>query len=66
MHLTRRSITAIKVIDLLQECISLFFKKKNWKQNIDSVRYQMFTFDIQLYYLEIRTLSNAITHEKWT
>ena len=45
MHLKRRIITAIKVIDLLQENISLLFFKTE-KQNIDLVRDRIFTFDI--------------------
>ena len=45
-HLVRRSITAIKVIDLLQENISLVSLKTK-EQNIDSIRFQIFTFDIQ-------------------
>ena len=46
MLLKGRSITTIKEIDTLQEIISLDFSKTE-KQNIDSVCYQMFTFDIQ-------------------
>ena len=36
----------MKEIDLLQENISLVFLKTE-KQNLDSVRYQIFTLDIQ-------------------
>ena len=57
MLLKRRSTTTIKEIDLLQENISLFFLKTE-KQNIDSVRCQIFFFDTQT------AKSDAITHEK--
>ena len=42
MLLKRRSITTIKEIDLLQENFSLGFLKTA-KQNIDLIRYQIFT-----------------------